>query len=51
VEDETEKPNMEEEEEEEEELDKLLGIERLSDLISERPAREPERTYNEKDFE
>ncbi|XP_048455309.1 anion exchange protein 3-like isoform X2 [Rhincodon typus] len=49
VEDETEKPNVEEEEEEE--LDKLLGIERLSDLISDRPAREPERTYNEKDFE
>ncbi|XP_078083953.1 anion exchange protein 3-like [Mustelus asterias] len=49
AEDEVEKPS--EEEEEEEELDKLLGIERLSDLISERPPREPERTYNEKDFE
>ncbi|XP_078408811.1 anion exchange protein 3-like [Cetorhinus maximus] len=50
--DEIEKPSVEEEEEEEEEeLDKLLGIERLSDLISERPPREPERTYNEKDFE
>ncbi|XP_067890887.1 anion exchange protein 3-like isoform X2 [Heterodontus francisci] len=42
---------MDEEEEEEKELDKLLAIERLSDLISERPPREPERTYNEKDFE
>uniref|UniRef100_UPI00398E5C48 anion exchange protein 3 n=1 Tax=Pristiophorus japonicus TaxID=55135 RepID=UPI00398E5C48 len=38
-------------EEEEEELDKLLALERLSDLISERPPREPERSYNEKDFE
>ncbi|XP_072325073.1 anion exchange protein 3-like [Scyliorhinus torazame] len=48
AEDEVEKPSGEEEEEE---LGKLLGIERLSDLISERPPREPERTYNEKDFE
>ncbi|XP_042192104.1 anion exchange protein 3 [Callorhinchus milii] len=34
-----------------EELDKALAIERLGDLVTEQPAREPHRTYNEKDFE
>ncbi|XP_072902333.1 anion exchange protein 3-like isoform X2 [Hemitrygon akajei] len=41
----------EEEEEEEEELDKLLAVECLRDLLSDRPPQEPERTYSEKDFE
>ncbi|XP_062907472.1 anion exchange protein 3-like isoform X2 [Mobula hypostoma] len=40
-----------EEEEDEEELDKLLAVECLRDLLSDRPPQEPERTYSEKDFE
>ncbi|XP_051870161.1 anion exchange protein 3 isoform X3 [Pristis pectinata] len=39
------------EEEEEEELDRLLAVECLGDLLSDRPPREPERSYSEKDFE
>ncbi|XP_069792087.1 anion exchange protein 3-like isoform X2 [Narcine bancroftii] len=38
-------------EEEEEELDQLLAVEYLGNLLSDRPPQEPERTYNERDFE
>nr|CAD61187.1 anion exchanger 3 [Leucoraja erinacea] len=46
-----EEEEEEEEEEEDEDLDRLLPVDHLGDLLSDLPRPQPERTYNEKDFE